>query len=285
MLPLVLALAIAATGGVDRKAAKLVREGNRAYGDGQFDAAAQLYDEAQTRAPESPEVAYNMGNALCRQGRFGEAAPHLRRAAESPDPMLRERSLYNLGNALYGGRDLQGAARAYRRALALEPGDRDAKINLEKVLRELQNQPQQPQSQQGGKQDQKQPDDKQGQSNAQNQQGSNQQDDRNSQGDQEEQNPRRQDEQGQQDRDQQSRDEASQDPPGQEQDRPENAPLDPQDREQQAQAAGLDSVAAGDLSREEALRILQAMREQEKELQRERARLVRARSRRVDKDW
>lgn len=274
MLPLVVAFAVVATGGVDRKAAKLVRDGNRAYGEGQFDAATELYDEAQTRAPESPEVAYNLGNALCRQGRFAEAAPHLRRAAESKDPVLRERSLYNLGNVLHGARDLQGAAQAYRRALALDPGDRDAKINLEKVLRELEEQRQQAQNQQGGKQgkqDEKQQDGQQSQAGQQNQQReSNQQDDPNRHGDQDEQN---------------APDPRNQDRPGQEQNRPENSPQDPGDREQQAQVAGLDSVAAGDLSREEAARILQAMREQEKELQRERARLVRARSRRVDKDW
>jgi len=43
-------------------------------------------------------------------------------------------------------------------------------------------------------------------------------------------------------------------------------------------------AGTGDLSREEAVRILEAMREQERELQRERARKP-VRSRRVEKDW
>jgi len=60
-----------------------------------------------------------------------------------------------------------------------------------------------------------------------------------------------------------------------------------QREEQQPQEAGLDStaLAAGELRPEEAQRILDAMREQEKELQRERARQMKLRARRTEKDW
>ena len=59
-------------------------------------------------------------------------------------------------------------------------------------------------------------------------------------------------------------------------------PGDPKD---DAQLAAMDSVPVEGLSKEEAIRILEAMREQEKELQKQKARQVKVKSRRVDKDW
>ena len=46
-----------------------------------------------------------------------------------------------------------------------------------------------------------------------------------------------------------------------------------------------DSVPVEGLSKEEAIRILEAMREQEKELQKQKARQVKVKSRRVEKEW
>ena len=94
-------LAAAMTGGVDRKAAKLNRDGNRAYAEQRYEEAAKQYGEAQTRAPESPAVAYNLGNTQYRLGNHAEAVAHLRRAAESEQMPLRQPCLYNLGNALH----------------------------------------------------------------------------------------------------------------------------------------------------------------------------------------
>jgi Ca-activated chloride channel family protein len=244
-------LALLTTGGIDRKAAQLNNQGNGLYDAKKYDEAAQLYDDAASRDPEAAAIYYNQGNALFRQGKLEEAAKLLQRGAQSPDASTRQRSLYNLGNALYGTKKLPEAVAAYRQALVLDPRDRDAKINFEKALRELQQQQQQQQQQgQQGKQgDQK-----------KDSQGQNQQ----------------QEQQGEQSKDQQSKEQQSKEQQGQ-----------PQSQDQQPpppQPARLDSVPAGELSKEEALRILEAMRQQEKELQAEKAR-HRVRTRRVDKDW
>ena len=252
-------LALAATlltGGVSRKAATANRGGNREYANKNYDKAATLYDEALARAPESASISYNLGNALYRQQKFADAAVDLRRAAGSDDAVLRQQSCYNLGNSFFKMGKLPEALDSYRRALDLAPGDRDAKINYEKVLRQLQ------QQQQQQKQQQKQQD---GQSS-----------------------------QGQEDKDskpqpQDSKAKEQEQSQGQEQQAQEQQADQgqQQQQEQQPQMAGADTaaLAAGDLRPEEAKRILEAMRQQEKELQKERARLVRARSRRAEKDW
>jgi tetratricopeptide (TPR) repeat protein len=253
-------LALLSTAGVDRKAAKLNNQANELYDAKKFEEAGAIYDEAATRAPEAAAIDYNRGNALLQQGKVQEAAEALRRASQSEDPALRQRSFYNLGNALYGAQKLPEAVAAYRQSLLLDPRDRDAKINFEKALLELQQQQQQ-QQQQG----QQNKDGKQDQQGQQGQQGQGK--------------PDEQDQQGEKQQGQQGQD---QDREAQEQQAQESKPDEQQQAEQQP--AALDSVPAGELSREEALRILEAMRQQEQELQAERAR-KNMRTRRAEKDW
>jgi tetratricopeptide (TPR) repeat protein len=265
-------LAATEAAAVPRRAVRLNREANRAYDDAKWPEAASLYDEAQGAAPESPEIAYNLGNALYRQGKTGDAAAHLRRAAEASDPVLKQKSLYNLGNALHDLGELQMAAKAYREALRLDPRDRDAKINFEKTMQELQKS--------GGKKDKQQQNQSQ-QNQDKGQQGQNQQQQDNQgqgQNSDEQQSSEGQEQQGGEDSRQADQQSPPQDPGSSEQ-----QPA-PQPGEESEQMAALDSVPGG-LTREEALRILEAMREQEKELQQQRARKMQARSRRVDKDW
>lgn len=260
-LPGVALLALFTTAGVDRKAATLNNQANELYDAKKFEEAGAVYDEAATRAPEAATIDYNRGNALLRQGKVQEAAEALRRASQGDDAALRQRSFYNLGNALYGAQKLPEAVAAYRQSLLLDPSDRDAKINFEKALLELQQQQQQQQQQQG----QQNKDGKQDQEGQQGQQGQGKQDEKDQQGERQ---------QGQQDQGQQ--------PESPDQQAQESKPEEQQQAEQQP--AALDSVPAGELSREEALRILEAMRQQEQELQAERAR-KNVRTRRAEKDW
>jgi Ca-activated chloride channel family protein len=269
-VPLALLLSLLMTGGVDRKAAQLNNQANEQYQAANMDEANQLYDEAQSRAPDSPEIAYNRGNALYRQGKLDDAVRQLMHGTQSTDPDLQRRSYYNLGNALHDLKKLPEAAVAYRHALAIDPEDRDAKINYEKTLVELEQQKKQPQDSKSRSDKNKQQQQKDGQGDQQ--QGQQKPD--------EQQQAQNQNEQQQQQNGQQGQDQEGQEQQAQAGD----SSQDQKGDEDQRQAAAVDSVAAGDLSREEAVRILAAMREQERELQRERARKP-VRSRKVEKDW
>jgi tetratricopeptide (TPR) repeat protein len=78
---------------------------------------------------------------------YEEAARSYRDALAAPavPPPLRARASYNLGNALVRAAEekpgdpvpLRAAIVAYEEALRLDPGDRDAKWNLEVALRRL----------------------------------------------------------------------------------------------------------------------------------------------------
>jgi Ca-activated chloride channel family protein len=115
------------------------RKGQRLYDAGDFAGSARAFDQALA-ADSSPARAYGAGNAYYRMKRYEDAVKRYKLAAASPE--LRQRSEYNLGNALVRaaeerperGELLYDALGAYQEALRLAPGDKDAKWNLELAL-------------------------------------------------------------------------------------------------------------------------------------------------------
>jgi Ca-activated chloride channel family protein len=122
----------------------LPRQAAREYEAGEFDEAVQHYNQALIDEPDSSLLHFNLGAAEYRRGQYEAAA----RAVEllSDDPA----AAYNRGNALYrlgeaaAAQTPQDAMKhwaealvAYRRAIALDPADEDAKFNYEWVVRKI----------------------------------------------------------------------------------------------------------------------------------------------------
>ena len=118
------------------------RKGERLYAGGDFAASARAFDRALA-ADSTPARAYQAGNAYYRLKRYEDAAVRYRFAAARRE--LRQPSVFNLGNALVRaaeeaperGQLLLDAVGAYQEALRLDPGDQDAKWNLELALQRL----------------------------------------------------------------------------------------------------------------------------------------------------
>ena len=116
--------------------------GERLYHQGKYGDAYGVFHAAQV-GDTSARLAFDAGSALYRLERYEEAAEQFRAAAS--DPGLRQRSLYNLGNAMVRAAEektgtpdpLYRAAEAFEGALRLDPRDQDAKWNLEIALRRL----------------------------------------------------------------------------------------------------------------------------------------------------
>lgn len=128
-----------------------VERGNRYYRSGKYEQAAAAYQKALDNGNTSPDLRYNLGTALLRLGKYADAEQHLRIAMRDLKPEYRQRAYYNLGNrylehARKGGEEqatsplLDAAVQAYKQALRLQPGDMDAKWNLELALREKEKQ-------------------------------------------------------------------------------------------------------------------------------------------------
>jgi Ca-activated chloride channel family protein len=126
-------------------ACSAARRGERLYAKGQYPEAYEAF-AAALESDSTPALAFNAGAALYRLERYEAAAAEFRRVArEAETPELRRRALYNLGNAMVRAAEekpdepepLRAAVEAFEQALQLDPGDADAKWNLEIALRRL----------------------------------------------------------------------------------------------------------------------------------------------------
>ena len=114
-----------------------VEEGMKAYEEGKYAQALQHFEAAKKELPSSAAVEFNRGNALYKLGRKDEAREAYRHVAETERSDLREKDYYNLGNSWADLGNANEAVSAYRKALTLDPQDDDARHNLEVVLRKL----------------------------------------------------------------------------------------------------------------------------------------------------
>ncbi|MEJ2744542.1 MAG: VWA domain-containing protein, partial [bacterium] len=122
----------------------LYDQGNACYRKGEYEEALKNYSEAMTEAPEKPELYFNIGDALYKQSKFPEAIKLYEKTAAAGDVNYQSKVFYNIGNSKFqsgqAGSDLAAlkeAAACYVKALDLNPGDVDAKYNLEFVQREI----------------------------------------------------------------------------------------------------------------------------------------------------
>lgn len=237
---------------------KFIRKGNslydKAFADStkvdsaMFVEAETAYRQALEQEPNSWDATYNLANTLMRQGKFEDAARYYQAAAGQTDVEKEKRAaaFHNLGNTLLRMNNLDGAINAFKNALRNNPNDFDTKYNLTWALDKKKQQ----ENQQQQNQDQNKQDQNQDQQKDQNQQ--NQQN--NEQENQQQQNQQQEQEQEQQQNQQQQQ---------------------PQEQTDENQ-----------MSKEDAMRILEALENDEKDVQ-EKVQKAKAlpQKRRTQKDW
>lgn len=108
--------------------------GNASMKSGKAEEALAQYDKAVADLPGDPGAHFNRGNALFALSRFEEAGQEFLRATQASTPGLKAAAFYNLGNTHFKNNKYDDAIAAYRHALALDPGNTNAKWNLELAL-------------------------------------------------------------------------------------------------------------------------------------------------------
>ena len=216
----------------------LPERAEREYTAKNFNNALELYQEAQTRNPDSDTLAYNLGNTLYKLDRFDDAAKQYGRIIEKKNPAIEPKAIYNMGNTLFQmGRSaqnqqyLQQALDAYKKSIVLSPEDEDSKYNYEltrKLIQDQQQPPQQQPPQDDGKQDK---------------------------------NQQQQSNQGDQDKDQQQKKEQAR------QQQKQNSQQNQQQPQEQAQQQEQQQAKPGEMTEEEANRLLDALLLMEKQMQ------------------
>ena len=117
----------------------LVKKGNEAFYNQDFQKASDFYHSAETDLPKSSELEYNLAGTLYSLEGYEEAVERYTNALNTDDVKLEQKAHYNLGNTYFKMGDFQNAIKSYENALNLNPDDIDAKFNLElarKMLKE-----------------------------------------------------------------------------------------------------------------------------------------------------
>jgi Ca-activated chloride channel family protein len=109
-----------------------IRKGNKLYKKSEYAGSEGMYRRAQAQEKQGGDAGFNLGGALYKQGRFGEAAGEFSKAAVSSegDSLKQAEGFYNLGNSLVKEQKFEEGIEAYINSLKLNPGDIQAKYNL-----------------------------------------------------------------------------------------------------------------------------------------------------------
>ncbi len=235
-----------------------IKRGNAHYEAEAYDAALEAYQAAAKDRPNDPISRYNLGTVLYQKKQFEKAADEFRRSLDAVDPIHQAQGYYNLGNAQVQLNDIEGAVRSYKSALRLNPRDLDAKHNLELALERLEQKSQQNQPESGEEDKSQQEQDRQ-------QQNQDQQDTAEKESNQ----------QDQEDPSESEQQEQSQESSEQEAAAEESPPQSEQESTQQPVK----------MSKEDAIRLLEAIKDNEKEIQKKILQKRFSRRQRSEKDW
>ena len=292
MLPSLLAVAFATLGDpvqADPASRDLMQQGNEHYAAGRFQEALESYVQAEAvgEGTSSAEVLHNQAAAKYRLGQFDDARDLWGRARQLGDAAFEARTRYNLGNCDYAealntlqtqdmnkALDLLGkAAGHYRDAIGLDPKFADARANLEltHLLKEqlAAHMQQQPQQDQQSQQNQEEDQDNQ-----------NQQPQPSSQ-------PAEQDQQQQPQPDEQSESQEQQGREHEDSNQPAAPPPAPESQPQEETGEEDSELQRPpiDMTEQQAERLLQMVRDAEKQRREMLARRQQARYKPVERDW
>ena len=223
------------------------------YNNQKFSDAKNYYESVILNKGSIPEAFFGKGASSYQLGDFDSAEIAFDQSLKSSNNLIKSKAYYNLGNTSYKINKKEEAISYYRKAIELNPNDKDAKYNYEL----LKYQPDPPKEE---NQDQEQQD--------QENQDQEQQDQENQ--DQENQDQEQQD-QEQQDQEQQDQEQQDQEQQDQEQ----------QDQEQQEQEQLSEEEKSQDLKQAES--ILDALKQDEQIMQKKQ--IARSKSRKLAKDW
>jgi tetratricopeptide (TPR) repeat protein len=248
-------------------------DGNKLYKEGKIDEALSKWRDAQIENPDSDKLHYNIGNGLHEQKKYEDAFKEYEKSLGSKDNELQRKAYYNMGNTYYRMGKLPEAIENYKKCLDINPDDEDAKYNIEFVRKKIKENLKKEDSKKESKQQQQESQEKDSKDSGQKEQ---------------------QSESSQAQEDQQKEEDARQAAQKSEEDKEKEAKenQEKQSGEEKEESEGQKDEEKpsgeekkGDMSKEDAVRLLDAMKDDEKDLQRELKNQPGEGRYRVDKDW
>lgn len=112
---------------------RMIHAGNQAVAERRFD--SQDYAQAQTFwLAQRAALSFNQGVMAYKAQNLSRAADYFRQTSQrTKSAHLRTQALYNLGLVMLTLNEVEGAAEVFKETLRLDPMDKDAKYNLERL--------------------------------------------------------------------------------------------------------------------------------------------------------
>ena len=106
-------------------------QGLEHYNNQKFDDAKKYYEALIVGNESIPEAHFGKGAASYKLGEFDSARDSFDKSLKSSDDLVKSKAYYNLGNTFYKNNKKDEAIKYYRKALELNPNDKEAKFNYE----------------------------------------------------------------------------------------------------------------------------------------------------------
>ena len=140
---IVIILLFVSNAALSQSAKKEILRGNDAYKNKQYNEAADAYQSALKKSPENSTAFFNLGNALYKTDKPGDALKAYDNTMKNAGNDIKEKVFYNNGVVLQSQKKLPECIEAYKNALKLDPTDEEARQNLERALIQMKQQSQQ----------------------------------------------------------------------------------------------------------------------------------------------
>ncbi|MNK03534.1 Tetratricopeptide repeat protein [compost metagenome] len=127
-----------------QKEKKYIHNGNKLYQQQKYAEAEASYRQSVEKTKESVAGNFNLGDALYKQKKFDNAAQKFTEiAASSENKAVKAQAYHNLGNSLLESKKLEESIEAYKKSLINNPKDDQTRYNLAYAQEKLKQQQQQ----------------------------------------------------------------------------------------------------------------------------------------------
>lgn len=127
-----------------QKEKKDIHNGNKLYKQGDYAKAEESYRKSVEKTKESVAGNFNLGDALYKQKKFENAAQKFTEIASTSDnKAVKAQAYHNLGNSLLESKKLEESIEAYKKSLMNNPKDDQTRYNLAYAQEKLKQQQQQ----------------------------------------------------------------------------------------------------------------------------------------------
>ncbi|MCB0702075.1 MAG: tetratricopeptide repeat protein [Candidatus Kapaibacterium sp.] len=272
-LIITLFLIIALDSHAQEDASKFIYQGNNSYKSNNYKDAEIDYRKSLEKNPNSSIAKYNLANSLYKQGNYQEAMEKYKElSSENFSKRELSKVFHNLGNSLMEDKKYQESVDAYINALKNNPKDEDTKYNLAYAREMLRKQQQQDKNKDKDKND------KNDKNKDKQDQNKDNKDNKDNKGDKDNKNK------DQQNQDQQDKDNQKGDKDKDKQNDKKDSKDGQQDENRTDDKDKAENGQKPKISKQDAERILQAMMNDEKELQKK-LRKLKSKSNKTEKNW